>query len=1121
VNRDATQADSHATMTAQVIGSELHAGDVLGGRFRIEALIGIGGMGVVYRARDLSLDIEVALKLLRPELARKPDAFESFRRELLLARQVSSPHVVRIHDIAADGGRWFISMDYIDGESLEHRLDRGNGLPVAQALAITHGLLDGLAAAHQRGVVHRDLKPANVLINAEGHAYISDFGIARSLGATGLTQTGMIVGTPEYLSPEQARGQSVDGRSDLYAVGLILFEMLVGQLPFSGGTPAETVMQRILRPPPSLAKARPDLPRWLHAFNDRLLKVNPAHRFESAKSAIRAFEARRVPRPPLDRRLIAGAALALIAIGAVALPFWRNPSLLQHLIAPVAAATPRVALLPLSTPADDAELAPLARALEEHLHAWLRGDPAISAVPRRRVLDALARVAPGAQDDALTRQLPEIAQAANATRLLRGSLTRAADGSFQLTLSEPARTENAGSPLLQVSGANPAALYAAYLKSAATLFSNERWRVGAAPDMPGDALLAVGRALLALDQGQANAAASELATSLPAAGTSALIEKLRLDAEEADHQQLPTQNTRDAIVKQFAGGFDPLSRELYARALAGDGDAEKAQQTLTAATQAFPHDTALALLDVDTLAANGESEKALDLLKTIVKSDDQDARVWFLLGRTAIQQGQPRAAVDDYLVRALVLNTRAGNANAEAETRNALGIGYDRLGQPEAAIEQYQRAAAMREKLGDTFGLTKTLRNLAVVQSVSGQRDAAEKTLERAKTLLEGIGDRASLADLQNDRGVIAEENGDFATATSAYREALAIRQQLDVPNLVAESLNNVGFASFQLGKFDDALVYWQQALAVYEKLDDRGRMLKVQQSMGSLDIARGHFADAAARLRKTTRSAEDAQLSEQAAIGHSYLADLALTEGHYQDAVSESTRALDIATRRSDHRVEAEARLQLARSALASGSLADVDRSLAAIDAGELGDEQRAAFLLLGARRARLAGDAKLAQTKLDESAQAAAQAHSGALDMQIRLERVRSALASGDRAAATLLLKALAAETNRLNEVPLRLQWLELEMAAALDADPARAVAYYRQALALLKDVGDYADATTIHDLGARALPVGAEADAARHAAATARERVLANAPEPARAALAANIDRRLREEAPENAH
>ena len=162
--KTAEPVNASATMTGQLGLYELRSGDVLANRFRIVSMLGIGGMGVVYRALDQSLDVEVAIKLLRPELARRPESFERFRQELLLARQVSSPHVVRIHDIAEHDGRWFISMDFIDGDSLEHRLDRSGKLQTdVGPFALRTICLTVWSAAQQRGVVHRDLKPANIL----------------------------------------------------------------------------------------------------------------------------------------------------------------------------------------------------------------------------------------------------------------------------------------------------------------------------------------------------------------------------------------------------------------------------------------------------------------------------------------------------------------------------------------------------------------------------------------------------------------------------------------------------------------------------------------------------------------------------------------------------------------------------------------------------------------------------------------------------------------------------------------------------------------------------------------------------------------------------------------------
>ena len=311
-------SDLDATATGLHTHDDLPPGTLLGDRYRIDGLLGVGGMGVVHRATDLTLQVQVALKLLRPELAHRGDAFERFRQELLLARQVSSPRVVRIHDLARHDGRWLISMDLVDGEALDRRLDREGALPVEDAVRIAKQIAEGLSAAHAQGVVHRDLKPANILLDRAGDARISDFGVARSLATSGGTRTGSVVGTPDYLSPEQARGEAVDARSDLYALGLILHEMLAGALPFPGGTFAETMAQRMLRTPTPVTDARPDTPDWLARLVARLLRQRPAHRPQSAGAVVEILSRRTLPRDARDAW--AGARrsrLAWIGIGAL------------------------------------------------------------------------------------------------------------------------------------------------------------------------------------------------------------------------------------------------------------------------------------------------------------------------------------------------------------------------------------------------------------------------------------------------------------------------------------------------------------------------------------------------------------------------------------------------------------------------------------------------------------------------------------------------------------------------------------------------------------------------------------------------------------------------------------
>ncbi len=1097
-----------ATSTGFLAAAELHPGDVLAGRFRIEGMLGIGGMGVVYRASDLSLGIEVAIKLLRPELARRPEAFERFRQELLLARQVSSPHVVRIHDIAQHGERWLISMDYIAGDSLEHRLDAGK-IPVETALKITRALLVGLSAVHQRGVVHRDLKPANVLLDAEDVAYLSDFGIARAAGTNGVTQTGLVIGTPEYLSPEQARNDAVDGRSDLYAVGLILYEMLTGELPFASGTPAETVMQRIARPAPSLARARKDLPAWLAAFCARLLERDPRRRFADADAALRALDAKKVPRAQLDRRLVFGIAAALFVAVLVGIWIVRRPATPA---APVAAVVPTIAVLPFES--RDSALASSALAFETHLRAWLREAPEIAVDNRRRTLDAIARTAPGMSGDTLLRQLPELARASNASHLVRGEV--ASDGKqarITLSLLDPA---NAGAAQRFSAVGVPAELPRVYADVAAQLVAAlakaANIKASAAPAFIDDAksVADFGTALEAANKHEAAQAAGMLAPLAQTHPQTALIWSALLAAQTEAKQDLPAETTRKDALAHFAQAQSLAANELRYAALDGQGD-DGALNQLEQLAARYPHDPDVPVAYAQALAANGEGKRAIAVLDQHIAADSQDARAFFLLGKYSIQQGNAQRAVEDYLVRALVLRTRAGDAAGEAETHNALGIGYERLGQLEAASEQYERAVAMRDKIGDKRGLATSLRNLAVVQAVRGDNAAAEKSIERAKGLLETLGDRASLADLYNDRGVVAEEHGDFAAALAAYREALALRRQVDAPAPIAESLDNVGLTYYRLGEFDNALVYWQQALAAYEKLEDRPKKLRIDQSIGLLEIARGHFDAARKGLDAALRAAEDHQLPEEQAVTSTYLAELALAEGRYADALGQAQHAGEIFARRADKRGTAEAQLLTTRTQIELGSAIAAKAALAPIVVDELGAEQHAIALLCQAQVALLEGDGAAASVKFGEARKLAEQAHAGVLALETRLAQARASVLHGDATQAPIA--DLLAATAKLGHVPLRLAAAELAQAQALRADrAAEAAKRYREALPVLRQVGRWHNASALHTLGATALTLAgatAEAEAARAAAIAARAAVLDAAPPAARTQFAQYLD------------
>src|SRR5689334_17946829 len=243
-------------------------GMLLSARYRLDAQIGSGGMSTVYRAFDANLERRVAIKLLHREIAADSDQLERFRREARAVAQLSHPHIVGVIDAGEDEGRPYIVFEYVEGETLKERIRRMGRLPIGEAVAYAIEIARALGAAHARHIVHRDVKPQNVLIDEEGSAKVTDFGIARTLDEDGLTQDGRVLGTTDYVSPEQALGQPVSGQSDLYSLGIVLYEMLTGQVPFRGENQVAVAMKHVRDAMPDIQRLRPEVSAALAAVVD-------------------------------------------------------------------------------------------------------------------------------------------------------------------------------------------------------------------------------------------------------------------------------------------------------------------------------------------------------------------------------------------------------------------------------------------------------------------------------------------------------------------------------------------------------------------------------------------------------------------------------------------------------------------------------------------------------------------------------------------------------------------------------------------------------------------------------------------------------------------------------------
>src|SRR5271169_2648582 len=410
---------------------QLDPGTVLGGRYDIVRLLGQGGMGAVYQAYDRELERQVALKLIRAELAANPDILKRFKQELILARQITHKNVIRIFDLGQADGCKFITMDYIEGQDLQSVLRRKKKLEPAEASNIIAQICRALEAAHAEGVIHRDLKPQNIMLDKTGRAFVMDFGIARSMLGSGMTQTGALIGTPDYMSPEQAKGQALDARSDLFSIGIIFYEMLSGQVPFDADTTMGKLWKRTNEPARPLDELDKTIPRPLSDIVRKCLEIDPQKRFASAGELLQQIEIWQGPAAgtrvvsvpvtvlPGSGKWVAAAALGVIVIAGIL--FFRS-RINPHPTGPHAPVTLLIADFENKTGDSvfDGTLEPM-------LGIALEGAPFISSFNRGQAKKDASRLQPGATHmDAALSQLVAVREGVDV--VVSGSITQEGKG---------------------------------------------------------------------------------------------------------------------------------------------------------------------------------------------------------------------------------------------------------------------------------------------------------------------------------------------------------------------------------------------------------------------------------------------------------------------------------------------------------------------------------------------------------------------------------------------------------------------------------------------------------------------------------------------------------------------
>jgi len=430
----AIHPDSSITKTFETPSERLTRGKTFAGRYEIIEELGKGGMGSVYRVEDTKVKEEVALKLINPDIAADEQTIERFRNELRLARKIRHKNVCQMYDLGESDGRYYITMEYVSGEDLKNFIKRSRQLSINTAITIGRQICEGLAEAHKQGIVHRDLKPGNIMIDQDGNARIMDFGIARSTKSEGMTQPGMIIGTPEYMSPEQAEAYKIDHRSDIYSFGVILYEMLTGQLPFKGDTALSIILKHKSEAPKDPRELNPDISEDMNRLIINCMEKNQEVRIQSVEQILNHLKTtetsvaitraemlgEELSRPDEDKQKVSMKrifvlALLFFAIVIITLVIWRLiPS--KKAVTPLEG-KPSIAVLPFEDLSEQKDQEYFCDGMTEQLITNLTKIPDLKVIARTSIM--LYKNSP--------KNIQQISQELGVSHILVGSVRKSGD----------------------------------------------------------------------------------------------------------------------------------------------------------------------------------------------------------------------------------------------------------------------------------------------------------------------------------------------------------------------------------------------------------------------------------------------------------------------------------------------------------------------------------------------------------------------------------------------------------------------------------------------------------------------------------------------------------------------
>jgi tetratricopeptide (TPR) repeat protein/predicted Ser/Thr protein kinase len=852
----------------------LEPGSVVAQRYEIVRTLGVGGMGAVYQANDLELGRVVALKVIRPDLAGNQAIIDRFKQELILATQVTHRNVVRIYDLGESEGMKFITMEFVEGRDLRTVIQERTKLPPAEAVEIMIQVCRALESAHAVGVIHRDLKPQNIMQDVHGRVVVMDFGLARTLGGDGMTQTGALVGTMEYMSPEQALARELDQRSDIFSLGVIFYELLSGAIPFSADSALASLIKRTQERVVPVSELDDTIPGPLSVIVSRCLEREVEMRYQTAGDLLADLEAWQGKRPlsvapriavrhaassAAWRRgwLAGGVAAAVLAVAGGGY-FYLHKSGTPTAALGKTAATPAVtlAVLPFHNASGDPKLDWLGPYLGDVLGSGIGQSAQLRTLSSSRVHQVLSdlEVSPGTEIDADI--LRHIVDLSGAEIAVSGKFERIGDQiEIDATVQDVKRDRTVP---VKVTAASEKDLSAAIDSLADEIrrsldFSssqlNELKAQSFKPSSPSiEALRDYSQGVELLRSGRNLDAFPLLQSAVNADPQFALAYSALGQAQAAlGHQADAEQSSRRATELANTEGLSSLEKTLIAANHATIlDDNKKAVELYQSLAQAMPSNVDVQYALGTVYSDTGDYEKARAAFSAILQSDPKNVMALWQLGVLEFMSGHPQGALDP-LSKAEYLTIQSDNKEQHAMILLAMGITYQFLQKPDEALRYFGESISLSEKIGQKRAVAAALAQTGQMQMDMGKSDAALTSYKKSVALFQEVGSNKEAGDTLIDLATLYQTRGANDEALQLFRQARDAGDQ----NNEALCLSDIAAIHLAKGDTESAFTYFQQALQLGEKIGAPPRIAEPLQGLGDAYSMSGQYDQALASLKR------------------------------------------------------------------------------------------------------------------------------------------------------------------------------------------------------------------------------------------------------------------------------